>query len=625
MPQSAPVFELKSGISDSITAALHALGYGAKELSGTIDFSKEFGDISCSVSFSLARELKKSPNAIANEIKARIKMPRHVESITVENGFINFHLSRKEFSQSVIVHASNPDSLKVLSDSGKGVNVIIEYPSANPIHPLHVGHLRNALLGDSLSRTYRACGYKVEREDYIDDFGLQMVQAMWGHLHLEAPSDKKFDHRIGKLYVETNKRMENADMKKELSDLTQLIEQDGTYESTLTREVAEACVRAQYETLFNYGIYHDVLVWESDIVKDRLLEKAMHILSNTGLIEKVADGEYKGCVVMDLEKIKDLPKEFRGLKENIKVLVRSDGTPTYVAKDIAFHMWKFGMLENDFKYTKFMDRQRDGTPLYSTAQTGERVEFGNMKRAINIIDVRQSHPQELLKIAFRGMGKKEIADNIIHFAYGKVDLEEGALAGRKGTWIGNTADELLEEAITKASTLIGSKLEHSKEDEERIARNVALAAIKFEFLKYAPEKSMTFSWKVALSFDGNSGAYAQYMHARASRILDDAPTELLSRSPKETPEISDSEFGLVKTISRANEVAEKAAQELRPNVITEYINDLSYAFSRFYDQCSILKADSEKEKAFRLALTLSFRNTIKTMLMLIGIDALERM
>jgi arginyl-tRNA synthetase len=307
------------------------------------------------------------------------------------------------------------------------------------------------------------------------------------------------------------------------------------------------------------------------------------------------------------------------------VLVRSDGTPTYVAKDIAFHMWKFGMLENDFKYTKFMDRQRDGTPLYSTAQTGERVEFGNMKRAINIIDVRQSHPQELLKIAFRGMGKKEIADNIIHFAYGKVDLEEGALAGRKGTWIGNTADELLEEAITKASTLIGSKLEHSKEDEERIARNVALAAIKFEFLKYAPEKSMTFSWKVALSFDGNSGAYAQYMHARASRILDDAPTELLSRSPKETPEISDSEFGLVKTISRANEVAEKAAQELRPNVITEYINDLSYAFSRFYDQCSILKADSEEEKAFRLALTLSFRNTIKTMLMLIGIDALERM
>ncbi len=316
MPQSAPVFELKSEISDSITAAMQALGYGAKGLSGTIEFSKEFGDISCSVSFSLAKELKKSPNAIANEIKAKMKMPRHVESITVENGFINFHLSRKEFSQGVIAHASNTDSLKALSNSGKGVNVIIEYPSANPIHPLHVGHLRNALLGDSISRTYRACGYKVEREDYIDDFGLQMVQAMWGYLHLEnlegeghsqrlyTVKAEKFDHRIGKLYVETNKRMENADMKKELSDLTQLIEQDGTYESTLTREVAEACVKAQYETLFNYGIYHDVLVWESDIVKDRLLEKAMRILSNTGLIEKVADGEYKGCVVMDLEKIK---------------------------------------------------------------------------------------------------------------------------------------------------------------------------------------------------------------------------------------------------------------------------------------------------------------------------------
>ncbi len=625
MSSSSPVFELKSEISNSISAAMKDLGYAQRDISGTIDFSKGFGDISCSVSFSLSKEQKKNPNAIANELRGRIKKPRGVESISAVNGFINFHLSRKEFSSGVISYASNPENLKSLSNSGKGINVIIEYPSANPIHPLHVGHLRNALLGDSISKTYKACGYTVEREDYIDDFGLQMVQAMWGHLHLKSPDDKKFDHRIGKLYVEVNKHAESTDMKDELSRLTQLIEQDGTYESRLTREVAEACVRAQYETLFNYGIYHDLLVWESDIVKDKLLDKAMHTLSAIKLTEKMADGEYKDCVVIDLNKIKDLQKEFQGLKENIKVLIRSNGTPTYVAKDIAFHMWKFGMLENDFKYIKFIKHQSDGTMLYSTAQTGSRKEFGNMSRAINIIDVRQSHPQEMLKLAFRGMGKSSIADNIIHFAYGKVDLEEGALAGRKGTWIGNTADELLEEAMTKARTLIGSKLEHSKADEEKIARNVALAAIKFEFLKYAPEKQMIFSWKMALSFDGNSGAYAQYMHARASRILDEAPREFTSKALKDIPEISDSEFELVKTISKANGIAEKAAQELRPNVITEYINELSYAFSRFYDQCPILKADSESEKSFRLALTLSFRNTIKMMLYLIGIDALERM
>lgn len=601
------------------------LGYKPKDISGTIDFSKGFGDISCSVSFALAKEQKKSPNAIASEIKEKIKKPQHVESITVETGFINFHLSRKEFSSSVIFYASNPENLKSLSNSGRGVNAIIEYTSANPIHPLHVGQLRNALLGDSLSRTYKACGYNVEREDYIDDLGLQMVQAMWGHLHLKSPDDKKFDHRIGKLYVEVNKRAESTDMKKELSDLAQLIEQDGTYESKLAREVAEACVRAQYETLFDYGIYHDLLVWESDIVKDKLLEKAMHTLSGIGLTEKVTDGEYTDCVVIDLNKIKELPKEFQGLKESIKVLIRSNGTPTYVAKDIAFHMWKFGMLENDFKYIKFMEHQADGTPLYSTAQTGSRMDFGNMQRAINIIDVRQSHPQEMLRLAFRGMGKEKIAENIIHLAYGKVDLEEGALAGRKGTWIGNTADDLLAEAITKARTLIGSKLEHSKADEEKIARNVALAAIKFEFLKFAPEKHMTFSWELALSFDGNSGAYAQYMHARATRILEEAPKGALSKGLGEMPEVSDTEFELAKMLSRANEAAEKAAHELRPNVITEYINDLAYAFSKFYEQCPVLKADSDKEKAFRLGLTLAFRNTMKAMLWLIGIEALDRM
>ncbi|MGD0729006.1 MAG: arginine--tRNA ligase [Candidatus Micrarchaeaceae archaeon] len=620
--------KVKSEICAGLANAIKESGYKTENLENSVDFSKAFGDISSSISFRLAKLHNKDPNLIANEIKGKIGKIECVEKITVEKGFINFHLDKNEFSRNVLDMSITGKDNK-LSEIGKNEKVIIEYTSANPIHPLHVGQLRNALLGDSISKICEACNYKVEREDYIDDFGLQMVQAMWGYLNLaeQMPeiNDKKFDHRLGKLYVAANKHMELHDIKTELSALTQLIEQDGTYESKITREVAEGCVRAQYETLFNYKIYHDVMVWESDIVKDKIFESAMHMLLQSGFIEKAKDGEYKDCIVMDLNKIKNIPKEFQGLKESTKVLVRSNGAPTYVAKDIAFHMWKLGVLDHQFKYIKFMEKQDNGLPLYSTSQTGAKMDFGNMQRAINIIDNRQSHPQEMLKLAFRGMGKDDVANNIIHLAYGRVELEEGALAGRKGTWIGNTADDVLEEAITKARTLIGSKLKLTPEEQKKVSEAVALSAIKFEFLKVAPEKNMTFSWEWALSFEGNSGPYAQYMHARATRILEEAPKEFMNKNLSDMPAITEQEFALVKCLSRISIIAEKAAQELRPNIITEYINDLAYAFAAFYESSKILKADSNEEKIFRLKLTLAFKNSMKIMLGLLGIDALERM
>ncbi len=615
--------ELKSSISSCIKAALESYGYKTDGIDNSIDLSKGIGDISCSISFRLAKEYKKNPDAIANEIKSKITKIKYVEKITVEGGFINFHLERSEFSSSAIHYALNYEDLKRLSDLGKGISVIVEYPSANPVHPLHVGQLRNALLGESISRICESCSYEVERENYIDDLGLQMVQAVWGHLHLEAPPEMKFDHRIGRLYVDANKQMESRGMKEEISNLTHLIEQDGTYESKLTRELAEMCTRAQYETLFDYGIYQDLLVWESDIVREKLLDRAMDLLLKRNLIEKIKEGEYKDCIVIDLSKIKELPKGFENMKENIKVLIRSNGTPTYVAKDIAFHMWKFGMLENNFKYVKFIE-QRNGKTLYSTGSEGSKMDFGNMQRAINIIDARQSHPQEILKLAFRGMGRNEIADNLIHFAYGKVDLEDGALAGRKGTWIGNTADDVLAEAVRKASALINSKSDIGKDEQGKIARNVALSAIKFEFLRFSPEKYMIFSWKSALNFEGNSGPYAQYMHARATRILEEAPKGLLAKELSYS-DISDHEFGLVKLLSKADLIAEKAAHELRPNVIAEYINELSQTFAAFYDRSPILRAESDAQKAFRLQLALAFKNTTKAMLALLGIEALDRM
>ena len=622
----SPYANVKSSIAALVSDALKPMEVGTENVESTIDFSKSFGDISCSIAFRLSKELKKPPQEIANGIAGKVKKPGFVTKITADNGFVNFYLDRPWFAKEVIGHPSKLAIEKMFSDTGKRERVIIEYPSANPVHPLHVGQLRNALLGDVLSNVYDAIGYRVERQDYIDDLGLQMMEALWGYTHFPGNKEKKFDHRLGEVYVEANKYMAQHDIKGELSELAQLVEQDGTSESKLNREVAENCAMAQHETLFKLGIYHNVMVWESDILREKLLQKAMDMLLKEGFIEKIASGEYKGCIAIDLAKVKDLPKEFQGLKETIKVLIKSDGTPTYVAKDIAFHMWKFGMLKNTFKYKKFVDKQENGEPIYTTYPDGEQMDFGGVRKSVNVIDVKQSFPQDILKLAFRIMKRNDIADNIIHLAYGRVELEEGTLAGRKGTWVGNTADDLLEEATKKARDLLTERFKLTKNEKEKVAKAVAVAAIKFEFLKMSPEKSIIFSWKWALSFEGNSGPYCQYTYARAMRLIEDAKFDSsAARSADLSALKSDQEFGLIKLLSKEKEAVEKTATELRTNVLTDYAIDIASAFSKFYEALPILKAGREEEKQARLALTLTFAETMANVLRLLGIEPIARM
>lgn len=621
----SPYGSVKASIAALVEEALESLGAKAENLAPTIDFSKGFGDISCAVAFKLAKDLKKSPQEIAESIAGKIKVQKFITKVTADGGFVNFHLDRAWFTNEVISYSHMLEIEKMFSEIGKKERVIIEFPSANPVHPLHVGQLRNALLGDTISNVCNAVGYSVERQDYIDDLGVQMMEALWGFLHFEGSEDKKFDHRLGEVYVAANKHMETHDIKNELSELAQLVEQDGTRESITNREVAENCVMAQHQTLFDLGIYHNVMIWESDILKEQLLKKAMDALLKEGFAEKIQGGEYNGCIAIDLSKVRDLPKEFQGLKEKIKVLIKSDGTPTYVAKDIAFHMWKFGMLKNTFKYKAFIKRQENGEPLYTTYPEGEPMDFGNVKKSINIIDVKQSFPQDILKLAFRIMKREDIADNIVHRSYGRVELEEGTLAGRKGTWIGNTADDLLGEATKKARELLTERFKLTKNEKERVARAVAVAAIKFEFMKLSPEKAIIFSWKWALSFEGNSGPYCQYTYARALRLLEDSKFDPKAAQPDFSLASSDAEFSLVKLLSKEKEMVEKTAAELRPNVLTDYAIDIASAFSKFYESLPILGAKEEKEKEARLALTLAFASTMAGMLRLLGIEPIARM
>ncbi len=608
-----------------------------EDIKNSVNFSK-FADLSCSVAFKVTEKQKElNPNQIAIDLKKKLddNKPDFIERIEAKEGFINFYFDRhyisKAFTHAVAENiSSNLGFQKFLQFEKRKEKIIIEYPSVNPNKPWHLGHLRNALLGDTIANLFQLYGFDVERQDYIDDLGLQMVESVWGYLHLNDKVDKKFDQWLGEEYVRVNKHIETNDIKHELDELSALIEQDGTYESDLARKIALQCLTAQYETAFSYNIYHDVLIWESDIVRSHLLEKSMDILKAGGFIQKPTQGKYANCTIIDFNSLADIPEEIKSMEEKAKVLIRSNGMPTYLAKDIAFHMWKFGIIKNIFKYKELMV-QPNSKPLFTSesvySDDNDELNFGNADKVINIIDSRQSYLQTLIKVAFNAIGKPELASNLKHLSYGEVVLEAVALSGRKGTWIGYTADLLLEQAEQKARSLIKSKFELSKEEYDVISKSIAISAIKFEFLKQSPEKKIIFSWDNALNFNANSGPYAQYTYARASRIIEKSASKHIDEARANfSYNLTDYEFDLIKEMSKIRGIIEKSVLEYRPSIAVLYINELCVLFTRFYENVRILDNDADEiEYSSRLSLVISFKYCMDMLFSIIGITPLNKM
>ncbi len=546
-------------------------------------------------------------------------------------GYINASINAPEYAKTVLSAVNERKEFYGWNNSGKGKKVIVESPSVNPNKPWHIGHLRNALLGDVISNVLAASSYNVEREDYIDDLGLQVAESLWGIMHLSNESQGKYDQWLGEQYVLVNKKMvEDKNIAEQVNALIHKMEDHNSKEAKAAREISEKCVKAQYDTSSNYCISHDVLIWESDIVREKLLEKALAAADKKGILDKPKDGKYAGCVTINLEKVKELSKDFDNPEEDTKVLVRSNGTATYVAKDFAFHMWKLGLLEDTFKYKIFIDKQANGKELYTTSIEGISAIFGHADKVINIIGAQQRYPQLILKAMFKLMGHNDVSESITHLSYGAVEVQGGSLSGREGSWMGSegrsyTADSLLGEVRKKALEIVEKSekiADKSKSDE--ISSAVALGAIKFEFLRIAPEKQVTFSWEKALNFESNSAPYCMYTYARSRRILEKAghtSTELKDSDYKQMTEGAD--FELAKLLGEAPDVVEKACSECRPNVITDYLLELSALFGRFYEKMPVIKGGEAKN--LRLALVSATMQTTKNMLLLLGIGTVESM
>ncbi|MCL4373276.1 MAG: arginine--tRNA ligase [Candidatus Marsarchaeota archaeon] len=615
-----------SGIRSSIKDAIAKSGFSAsdEDISNSIVISKMFGDISSSICFKISNSLSRKAEEIAVIVSGNMQPSGSINRITIEGGFLNFHIKREQFSSEVISYVREKLAKQQEQEHGSAI-AMVEYPSVNPNKPWHIGHLRNALIGDVIANLLGAAGMHVIRTDYIDNLGLQVAESVWWQMKSssDSPEGAKYDRWLGEEYVKANKFMEEHDAAAEINNVLGLMERDGTYESKLAREMAEACIKAQYDTAFAYGIYHDLMVWESDIVRNKILDKGLEILEQKGFAKKAEEGDFKGCIVIDLSSISTIPKEYKGIKESTKVLVRSNGVPTYLAKDIAFHMWKFGIIPDPFHYKAFMEKQPNGKPVYTTSPDGTEMNFGPAKIGVNIIDARQSYPQALVRLAFRVMGRDDVSESIRHLAYGEVEIESGSISGRKGTWMGYSADELLDEAKKKALQSMTGRFSFGPEEQESVSRSVGVAAIKFEFLKPSVEKKIVFSWERALNFEGNSGPYLQYMYARASRILEEAGN--FEYNGDEAKLLgSEYEFALVKALSIVDAVIRKAAKEYRPSAMVEYAIELADLFAKFYEQCPVLHAEPKLRSA-RLALLDSFKIVMEKVLDILGIDALTRM
>ena len=603
-------------LKEILVGKIKGLGYNIKEdeIRNSIEIPGKLGDVSISIAFKLAKILRKNPNEIANEIKDKINFELF-SNIKVENGYINIEFNKSKFSSMVLNEILNKKESYIKMDLGRNKKVIIEYPSVNPTKPWHIGHLRNALLGDSISNIYNACSYVVEREDYIDDLGLQVAETIWGYKNLgKEPKDKKFDQFLGEQYVKVSELIEKDEkVKDEINQILIKMEKEDTEEAKLRKEITEKCLKAQYETAFAYKIYHDLLIWESSIVRANFLDKAISLLKEKNAVEAPKDGPYANCLVVDLRKM-SIEEELGNIEEKYKVLVRSNGVATYAAKDFAFHLWKFGLLDSNFKYKVFMI-QPNGKELYTTSIDGIEMPFGSVDRVINIIDIRQKHEQAVVKHLFELIGREDIIDNYIHLGYEVVKIGNQQISGRKGTWLGEksnyTADDLLKETENKAMELIDKNIE----DRERIARAVALAAIKFEYLRIEPKKEISFDWSRALNFNENSGPYLLYTYARGLHII-----EKTNKREFDEPNIEDLEYQLIKMLFLSRDALLNAFKETNPAIIAKYALDLATIFNTFYEKYRVINSDKE---GFRASIVEAFLYILKSMLDLLGIEVIE--
>ena len=634
----------------------------------------EMGDFSSPIALKLApqRGRPKEAFAVAEELRTALiaAPPAFIRSVQVTRpGFLNFFVDDLAYWEA-LRHEVEEQRDGFGAGAPQEGKVLVEHTSVNPNKTMHVGHVRNAVLGDTVVRVLRKCGYTVEACNYIDDTGVQVVDVVTALLYLDEPHyagdgqfdsiwakasrDDRFDYFCWDLYARvqdylkpaytapgqagpTDTEKEHAAvMQRRKAEVMHEIEQLGSPIALFAKELAKKIVRTHLHTASRLNVFYNLLNWESDILGAGFWQRTFEHLRSTAAIHYAEDGPNAGCWVVPMGGIIETAEGPRSLD---RILVRSNGVATYTAKDIAYQLWKYGRLDTDFRY-RFWGAQLNEQPLWSTASDGDtNVGFGHATRVINVIDESQTDPQNAVRASLERLGYAQEAAASAHLDYAVVKLtpkaaaelgvqadEEAAsardvsMSGRRG--LGVKADDLIDHMI--------GVIREKNSDPAFDAESLAAAAIRYYMLRFSTNTIIRFDFEVASQTNGDSGVYLVYSFARACGILRKAaamgdPSEAVDSAVAGSSDLTAEERQLIREMGRFGEVVQQAAATLATTPLTAYAFGLASAFAGFYDHTPpMLRETDLVVRKRRLEMVSAFRQVMKNILEVLGISALER-
>ena len=631
----------------------------------------DLGEYALTLAFELAKKLRKAPKKIAEEIAEGLGALPGIEKIEVAGaGYINIRVNRATVAASVAADEKPPTEIP----AGK---VLVEHSSINPNKAAHVGHLRNAILGDTFVRLLRAAGRTVDVQNYIDNTGVQVADVIVGFLHIEKKSvaeiealtrAPRFDYYCWDLYAGVSQWYEAAkENRNRRAEVLHDLELGNNETSAIAELVATAVLRRHLKTMDRLDVQYDFLPRESEILHLHFWAAAFERLKDEGVLAFETEGKNKGCWVMrraglapKLDAEAEAVATLEGMPEDPiaspteiheddqKVIVRSNGTVGYVGKDIAYHMWKFGLLGKDFGYRKF-HRYASGQQCWISAIGDEpdaeqdHPHFGDVAEIYNVIDARQSEAQNTVIEALRGLGHSEKADHYTHFSYEMValtarcaeelgyqlsDEDKGRsyieVSGRKG--FGVKADDLLDRLIVSAQKEVDSRHpELAEAERQETARLIAVGALRFFMLKFTKPSVIAFDFKEALSFEGETGPYVQYAVVRATNIFRKGGLDPDTFSPTGVDfakylngEAANELWALWLAASRTSLVVEQCISTSEPAYAAKHAFQLAQMFNSFYHHHPILAEEDASRKQFLLATAAVVRRELIRVLGFLG-------
>jgi arginyl-tRNA synthetase len=630
----------------------------------------EMGEIATPVSFELAKKLRKAPRLLAQEIANKLGPIEGIARVEVAGaGYLNAYIDRAAYFATAMSQAGEEGALP----ADRAVKIIVEHTSINPNKAAHIGHLRNAVLGDTYGRLLRHAHNVVEVQNYIDNTGVQVADVVLGFIHIEHKSPEevrrltqlpRFDYLCWDLYARVSQFLEEDKSRMALRGETlKVIEEGHGLEAEIAGIVSIAIVRCHLATLDRLGIDYDLLSQESEILHLKFWDAAFALLKERGAIRLSTSGKTAGCWIMPLPSESEVASTEENSEEegDAKIIVRSNGTVTYVGKDIAYHLWKFGLLDRDFHYRRF-HKHPDGHVAWITASDNgepDAPSFGKAHRVYNVIDSRQAYPQQVVALGLRGLGFTEAADNLKHLSYDVVALTPRCAAelgyevpadakgtvevsGRKGQ--GVKADDLLDRLEIDARAEVDARHPESPEPERAaIAHAIAIGALRYFLLKYTRTTIIAFDFKDALSFEGETGPYVQYAVVRIKNIFRKLADQQKDQQPDFRREdlassLSADDLSRQLASPAGNDLwdvlllagslgtqVDTALGALEPAFVAKYAFQLAQQFNMFYHKHHILSEEDPKRKALLLSISDLVEKQLVAALDLLGIQAPEKM